>query len=280
MASSTFNTFADHIKFSPYSDDVIYYYSTSHNHTVADLCTITGAYSCKNILNVNKNILKVTKKIPHPKLDFNPITNKGVFHDGLEIYTINDKFDNIPFDKYENDPINSIDVRKDYTYVVSGGDGKHGDLIIYDNTGNRVYTDRYTAGSPNDVSFDDKGNGFVISRQRSYSVNGDSGSLHKYINNVYVGNIHEFDNQPVGVSYTGNAVYVLISSYSTSLHNGERSLKKCTLDGSCSTIDKFVDRPISVTFSSQTLGLGFVTMETGKIWKYENDTLTGVMSPL
>lgn len=112
---------------------------------------------------------------------------------------------------------------------------------------------------PLGASFDDNGNGFVITKEKY---------LNRYAGDKFVGRAHTFADEPSGVSYASSnqAVYVTTSG---------KELKKCSFFDydNCSTLDSFKNKPIGVSFNGS--GKGFVITDNNDLDMYENDHYTG-----
>lgn len=112
---------------------------------------------------------------------------------------------------------------------------------------------------PLGASFDDNGNGFVITKEKY---------LNRYAGDKFVGRAHTFADEPSGVSYVSSnqAVYVTTSG---------KELKKCSFFDydNCSTLDSFKNKPIGVSFNGS--GKGFVITDNNDLDMYENDHYTG-----
>ncbi|RTL02480.1 MAG: hypothetical protein EKK57_01865 [Proteobacteria bacterium] len=112
---------------------------------------------------------------------------------------------------------------------------------------------------PLGASFDDNGNGFVITKEKY---------LNRYAGDKFVGRAHTFADEPSGVSYVSSnkAVYVTTSG---------KELKKCSFFDydNCSTLDSFRNKPIGVAFNGS--GKGFVITDNNDLDMYENDHYTG-----
>lgn len=111
------------------------------------------------------------------------------------------------------------------------------------------------------VALDRNGTGFIVTKD---------GNLDYYENNKFIKTTHTFDDGANGLSYTGNAVYVITSDKS---NYNEKALKKCSESGvDCKTIDTFQDYPQGVSFDEN--GNGYVVTRYA-LFKYVDDKYIG-----
>lgn len=138
------------------------------------------------------------------------------------------------------------------------------------NGANCQLIDTYKDDDPIRVSFDNNGNGYVLVQNHN---NEDGGHLDQYINDTYVGQPHIFDDTPLDMSYTGNAIYVVTNTGGIFSNPGQ--LKMCVVNGNlvCNTMDSFPsETAVSVSFDSN--GHGYVVNANGDIDIYDNNKYT------
>lgn len=119
-------------------------------------------------------------------------------------------------------------------YVTThGGKSNNYELKMCDTNGTCDTLDHFDS-SPNGVSFDSFGKGFVVTN---------SGHLDRYIGNKFDKIATKFDGKATAVSYTGKNVYVAVKS------SGLTTIYKCDSNGtSCKAVSNTGDDIIGMSF--------------------------------